>query len=62
MTKLSGYKKLKAQNLKLWQDIHTILLGDIENKTITTQQYLNIFKLEDMIWGGKKKYKDNGTR
>ena len=57
-TKLSAYQKLKAENLKLRQDIHTILRGDFESKLIISTQWNMQFNLEDIVWG---KYQQTPT-
>lgn len=59
--KLSAYQKLKAENLKLKQDIYVLTQLEKSNKINDVMSYFSVktqwdmrFELENIIWGGAK--------
>lgn len=57
---MSSYKKLKAENLKLKQDIYNLVMGkDYQEELVTKIQWQMTFKLEDVIWNGSPEQKQS---
>lgn len=57
--KLSAYQKLKAENLKLKQDIYKLVMlehsekvNDVMDYTGTKIKWTMRFRLENTVWGG----------
>ena len=50
--KLSGYQKIKADNLALKEDIHRILKGNFKDKLLATTKWNAVFDTENMIMAG----------
>jgi hypothetical protein len=56
MTKISGYQKLKKDNLKLLQDIYTLVMQeDFEKAFLLKMKYKNLFQLEKIVWSDDPK-------
>jgi hypothetical protein len=65
MAKISSYQKLKAENLKLKQDIYVLLRLENSERPEDMIKYFGVkvnwdmlFKLEDQVWNGSSSFKN----
>jgi len=59
MKKLTSYQKLKAENLALKQDVHTLVMDKDPisyNRVKTTIKWKLMFEQESIVWRGETTY------